>query len=199
VQSQGSSPLTILDFDLENRPLNYLGNDWTGAEITAIAWAWVPELTVECLLLTRSGKYKDMRSGKLLSPKKAFTLIREQLIRADIVTGHYIRKHDLPMINAHCMEAGIPTLPPLLASDTKCELVARKDLSASQENLAGMLQLAEHKHHMSQAEWREANRLTSAGLQKSYKRVTDDVIQHMALRKELVRRGLLKTPKMWRP
>jgi hypothetical protein len=29
-----------LDFDIENRPLTYLGSDFTTAEVTAIAWAW---------------------------------------------------------------------------------------------------------------------------------------------------------------
>ena len=30
-------PLRVLDFDIENRPLSYLGSDFTTAEVTAIA------------------------------------------------------------------------------------------------------------------------------------------------------------------
>src|SRR5690606_12970728 len=44
-------PMRILDFDLENRPLSYLGEDWTSAEITAIGWSWIGSDKVEVLLL----------------------------------------------------------------------------------------------------------------------------------------------------
>lgn len=195
--SRGSRPLRVLDFDLENRPLSYLAQDWTSAEITAIAWSWLGSDDVEILLLTHKGSYVD-RHGKKRRPKEAFTMFREIMASADIVTGHYIRKHDLPILNGQFMEAGVEKLPPLLVSDTQQDLVARKDMSASQENLAAMLGLPEPKHHMTQTEWREANRLFSDDrLGLSLKRVVSDVVQHKALRAELVRRKLLGKPRMW--
>jgi hypothetical protein len=42
-------PRRVLDFDIENRPLTYLGSDFTTAEVTAIAWAWTDARDVTCL------------------------------------------------------------------------------------------------------------------------------------------------------
>jgi len=50
---------------------------------------------------------------------------------------------------------------------------------------------------MSQADWREANRLTPAGIEKTRKRVMGDVVQHMALRRELLKRQWLRAPTLW--
>lgn len=194
---QSRSSLSILDFDLENRPLSYLGNDWTSAEITAIAWSWVGEEDIKTLLLTAKGKYLD-RHGKRFEPAEAFKRFAAILASAGIVTGHYIRKHDLPILNSAMLENGLPPLPRLLVSDTKMDLVRRKDLSCSQENLAALLKLPEPKHHMSQTEWREANRLfTDEKLDLSRTRCVSDVVQHKALRAALVRQGLLRPPMHW--
>lgn len=189
-------PQRILDFDLENRPLNYLGSDWTGAEITAIAWSWVGSPKVEALLLTPSGYWED-NAGVLRPMLNGLEWFRSKLIEADMVTGHYIRKHDLPLLNSAFMEHGLDPLPPKLVQDTQQDLVRRKDLSASQENLAAMFGLPEAKHHMDQTEWRTANRLGAEGRDKSRKRVVDDVIQHKALRTALIERKLLRAPRMW--
>lgn len=191
--------LRILDFDLENRPLSYLGQDWTSAEITAAAWSWIDVDKVETLLLTADGYYVDTNGSRHL-PQYALGQFRDLLINADIVTGHYIRKHDLPILNAAFMEYGIDPLPSLLVQDTQQDLVRRKDLSASQENLAAMFHLPEPKHHMTQTEWREANRLFSDDkLELSRRRVVGDVVQHKALRAELLRRNLLRPPRRWSP
>lgn len=190
--------LLVLDFDIENRPLSYLAQDWTSAEITAIAWSWNGDEKVSTLLLTAEGTYKDDR-GRHFKPKDGLAYFREYLCTADVVTGHYIRKHDLPILNAAFMEYGVPALPQLVVSDTKTDLVRRKDLSVSQENLSALLGLPEPKHHMTQTEWREANRLfTNAKLRLSRDRVVGDVVQHKAMRAELVRRGLLKPARAWR-
>lgn len=75
-----SRPLRVLDFDLENRPLTYLGSDFTTAEVTAIAWAWVNDPdNVTCHLLGQSD-LKDILSEFV----SAYNY-------ADMVTGHYIR------------------------------------------------------------------------------------------------------------
>lgn len=118
---------------------------------------------------------------------------------ADIVTGHYIRKFDLPILNGAMMEHGLPSLGPKLTSDTKQDLVTRAGLSASQENLAGMYGLIEDKFHMGDYAWRESSRLTTEGIAETRKRVVDDVIQHKALRAKLIEAGFLKAPRIWRP
>ena len=177
----------VLDFDIENRPLAYLGQDFTTAEITAVAWCWEgqPE-TLTAILLTR-----DMD----LLPLDDFVAVYDV---ADLVTGHYIREHDLPVINGALLEAGRPGLGPKATCDTKLDLNRRKYLSASQENLAAVLGVALPKVTMSNADWREANRLTPAGIEKTYRRVTGDVLQHMALRARLLELGWLGPSRIWR-
>jgi len=182
--------LRILDFDIENRPLSYLGEGYTTAEITAIAACWTdkPE-SMRCWLLGRDNPEWMLEE---------FVLYYYN--RADMVTGHYIRMHDLPIINGSLVELGCSPLSPKMTCDTKLDLVSHGGaISASQENLCAMLGLPQPKIHMNTVLWREANRLTPEGLAAAEKRATGDVIQHMALRKALLERNLLSSPKVWRP
>jgi hypothetical protein len=179
----------ILDFDIENRPLSYIGSDFTSADVTAIAWSWVGEDKVTAKMLT-------------LDPESADEMLwafRDVYDQAEIVTGHYVTRHDLPILNGAMLEFGLPPLDAKLASDTKCHLVKRLELPASQEALAGMYGVDESKKHMTQTEWRAANRLEPWGVECARKRVINDVIQHKALRAALIEAGALHPPKLWRP
>lgn len=182
-------PLKVLDFDIENRPLSYLGQDFTTAEITAIAASFGPTERMYCWLL-RPGDTVPQHEQML-------TEFRELYDQADVVTGHYIRNHDLPIINGSLIEHGFSPLAPKLTCDTKNDLVNAKGVSKSQESLAAMLHLEFPKIQMSQSDWREANRLTEAGIAKTERRVTGDVRQHQAMRTKLLELGLLRPPKMW--
>ena len=180
-------PLRILDFDIENRPLSYLGSDFTTGEVTAISWAWCDkpdEVTVHLL-------------GEVDLPciLTAFCQVYNQ---ADMVTGHYIIGHDLPMLNGALMEFQMPALSDKMVQDTKVHLIRRKGISCSQESLGAMLRLDHAKVTMNQSKWRAANRLTPEGLALVRERVTGDVKQHMAMRRELLALGYLSSPKMWR-
>ena len=182
-----SRPLRVLDVDIENRPLSYLGSDFTTAEVTAMAWAWTdaPERVVVCLL------------GDLALP----TILRRFVAayaRADVVTGHFLRGHDLPMINGALMEQGMSALGDKLTCDTKLDLMRSKGLSLSQESLGAMFRLAEQKVSMNQIKWRAANRLTKAGRAFVRERVAGDVQQHIALRQRLLDGGYLAPAKVWR-
>lgn len=179
--------LRILDWDIENRPLSYLGSDFTTADITAISASWFGEKKVHVWLLG------EHTSAEMLG---GFVELYD---RADMVTGHYIRNHDLPIVNGALFEARMPLLGEKLTSDTKNDLVRWKELSKSQESLSDMLELQEAKYHMSQKKWREGNRLTAAGLRQTRKRVVDDVLQHKQLRDGLIEAGALKPPRMWYP
>lgn len=181
--------LRILDFDIENRPLSYLGGDFTTAEITAIAAGWIDRDLIECRVL-------DKRPG---SGRRMLRWFLELYDQADMVTGHYIRKHDLPIINGALMEHRLPLLGPKLTSDTKLDLVKRKDISGSQEALAGMYGTAEPKEHMGQHHWREANRLTPEGITETLRRAIGDIRQHKQLRAALIEAGALGPPKVWYP
>ena len=179
----------ILDLDIENRPLTYLGEGFTTADITAIAWSWVGEEDVTCFLVSPDTKSQRRMLSEFL---KVYN-------QAGMVTGHYIRMHDLPIINGALLEHKLPLLGPKLTSDTKLDLVKRKDLSASQESLAGMYDLSQPKEHMSQTAWRKANRLTVEGQEETKRRCVGDVIQHKALRLRLIEAGALNPPTMWEP
>jgi hypothetical protein len=184
---KASGTLRILDWDIENRPLTYLGQDFTTAEITAIACGWIGEKRVYCWLLGEKTMV-EMLEGFM----KFYNA-------ADVVTGHYIRRHDLPILNGALIEQGLPSLTIKMTSDTKTDLVKRAGISASQESLSGMLGLSEPKVDMSQTDWREANRLTPAGLALTKKRVKGDIRQHRALRAKMVEQGILGPPRLWYP
>ena len=182
-----SRPLRILDFDIENRPLTYLGSDFTTAEVTAISWAWCDQPEDVTVYLLGEAELPDIL--------RAFCAAYEQ---ADVVTGHFILGHDLPMINGALMEFGMPALSDKLVSDTKVHLLRAKGLSKSQESLGAMFHLDHDKVQMNQFKWRAANRLTPEGLALVRERVTGDVKQHMAMRLELDRLGYLSPPRLWR-
>jgi hypothetical protein len=118
---------------------------------------------------------------------------------ADLVTGHYIRRHDLPIIQAALVELELPLLGAKLSSDTRLDLVKFSDIAKSQEALGAMLGLEAPKVGMTQSDWREANRLTRRGIDKTRERVIGDVVQHAELREALLGRGLLRAPRHWRP
>lgn len=180
-------PLRILDFDTECRPMHY--SEWRPeSQITAIAWSWVGSDFVDCLTLdSEADDGRDM-----------LEIFLEDFVQADVVTGHYIRKHDLPLLNDHALRFGY-TLNPVLTQDTQADLTSVKALGKSQENLAMTLGLAEAKHHMTGAEWRVANTLSLEGQAASAKRVTSDVRQHKALRAALLEQGFLRAPRVWSP
>lgn len=181
-------PLRVLDFDVEARPLHWISGDFVSKEITAIAWAWghAPD-AVTCYLLGETDPVVMLRA------------FLEAYAAADLVTGHYIRGYDLPMINGALTEYQLPTLTRKLTHDTKLDFVRRAGLSTSQENLGSMLRLHRPKIGMNQASWRDANRLTPDGLAKVRGRVTGDVQQHIEMRSRLIALGYLGPPKWWEP
>lgn len=182
MQKRKLGSIKILDFDTESRPLTYLGSDWTTSELTAIACSFGPH-HMSCWLLGQD------------DPVTMLWSFRAMFMVADIVTGHYIRNHDLPRINAALSEYGIPPLPPKLTIDTKNDLKTLSGVSKSQESLAEMLGIRVPKIAMTQGKWRAANRLQRVELARE--RVEGDVRQHQALRLELTRRGWLSPPKLW--
>lgn len=181
----------VLDFDIENRPLSYWFDGRPTAEITAIAWSWLDEDEVH---LSQLSAFPEEGSAE-----RMLTRFREAYDEADMVTGHYIRAHDLPIINGALMELCLPLLDEKLASDTKLDLVRRADLSMSQESLEAMYGLPVQKHHMTQQDWRDANRRNTHGLYLEAQRVMSDVRGHKLLRERLIKAGALKAPRMWRP
>jgi hypothetical protein len=179
--------LRILDFDLECRPLHWYGMDYVSKEITAIG----------CKFLDSN----DPPEVWLLGDLKSEEMIEDFLPfynEADMVVGHYIRGYDLPTLAGAMLEFELGTLGDKLSHDTKLDLIKFEGLSKSQENLGSTLGLDKPKIDMNQAKWRTANRLEQEGLELAYERVAGDVEQNIELRAELLRRGLLGPPKVWR-
>lgn len=187
---------TILDFDIENRPSSYWYDGNPTAEVTAIAACFVGRPRSMRVFLLPPTLTNEEHRNAMIAMLEGFRKMYDQ---ADVVTGHYIRRHDLPILNGAMIEVGLPILGAKTTIDTKLDLVRFSDLPKTQENLSDMMGLAEKKLHMKQSMWREANRLTLEGMAKTEKRVRNDVRQHMKLRLALMEAGLLKSPKTWRP
>lgn len=181
-------PRRVLDFDVEARPLHWISGDYVSKEITAIAWAWIgePRESGGCLLLGETDPVVMLQ---------AFLRAYDQ---ADLVTGHFIRGYDLPMVNGALTEYGLSALSDKLTQDTKLDLVRRQGLSGSQENLGAMLRLEHPKVRMDQSRWRAANRLQPEGLDAVRERVIGDVQQHIEMRQRLLELGYLGPPRLWK-
>lgn len=180
------SPLRVLYFDVEARPLGWYAGDNTHKEVTVAAWCW-RDGTPDVRTLT-----KDDRTR--LRMLKAWRNVYDQ---ADMVVGHYIRSFDLPLLNAMLTEAGEPPLGMKLTHDTKQDLTRLHGISKSQENLSALLGVDVDKIRLTVSDWRRANRLTD--LDASIERAVGDVVQNMALHATLLERRLLGPPRSWRP
>lgn len=180
-------PARVLDFDTEARPLSWYGGDFVTKEITAIAAQFVGEKKMHVWALGENTT-EEMLDGFL-----------RLYNRADLLTGHFIRGYDLPVLQSAMLEFGFGPLAPRLTQDTKLDLLRFSGLSKSQESLGAMLGLKHPKIGMDQAKWREANRLTRAGICLTKRRVSGDVRQHIEMRQELLRRGMLGPPRVWTP
>ena len=183
----------ILDFDIENMPITYYAPDYPTAFVTAIAWAFTDEpKNIEVRVV------EDIRDDEAYD--QMLVDFWDAYDQADIVTGHYIRKHDLPIINGALIDQGFSIgLSPVMASDTKMDLVRFSAIPKNQEYLEAILGTKTQKLNMTQADWRKANRFTPEGIAKTRKRVHSDVQGHMQTRAELIERGLLHPPRLWRP
>jgi hypothetical protein len=188
-----SLPARILDFDIETRLVGFYEAGRfkpKGSEPIAIACSWIGEEVVHLKQLEEAN-HENMT--ELLLWFKSF------YNKATMVTGHYITKFDLPILNMSMLEWGLDPLSEKKAQDTKCDLIKFDGFSKSQENLGKMMQILEDKYHMSDADWRRATRLTSGGKRLEAERVVHDVMQHKQLREKLLERGMLKPAKLWTP
>ena len=193
------APPRLLCFDLENRPLAYWYDGETTSEITAFGWKWADERRVHTMLLQPDGTFSvSDRDGQHLAANDAYERFVRELEQAGVVYGHNIRRHDLPMLNAHLLRLQLPMLPPLRTTDTFKDLPRTAGVSKSLENMAAMYGMPA-KRKMTQPDWERANRLEPAGVEAARKRVAGDVILQERLRAKLSELGLLRAPRLWRP
>jgi hypothetical protein len=183
----------VLDIDIETRLIGfYQAGKFKpqGSEPIAIACSWYGENAVHSVIL---GEASHDACTALL------TWFREFYEQATLVTGHYLTKFDLPILNMSCLEWGMDPLPAMRVQDTKTGLIEFEGFSKSQENLGKMLQTRAPKYHMSDADWRREGRLTLGGQKRGRKRVEADVRQHKELRLKMIERGMIGKPVMWDP
>lgn len=173
----------------------WYGGDWVTKEITAYAWRFTDESesSTRCWLLTPSRTWASHQAKK----KAGLLKFLRDYNAADMVTGHYIRGFDLPLINGTCVRLGLKPLAAKLAHDTKTDLVRMSGLSKSQENLAAYFDLQHSKEKMNTHLWEIGNSLVQEGRLETERRVVGDVNQHIEFREELLRRGALQPPSVW--
>lgn len=186
----------ILDFDIEVRPMAFYGGDFVTKQPTAIAWKFVGEREPVTVVLL--GESFDTRMT-FIEEVNMLETFRQAYDQADVVTGHYIRGFDLPIINARLMRHGLPLLGATMAQDTKGDLARAQGVSKSQENLGAMFELRHPKVPMNTTRWEEANALMPAGIEATRKRVVGDVRQHVELRAKMLERGYLGGASHWSP
>lgn len=187
-----------LCFDLENRPLAYWYDGQTTSEITAFGWRWDHDEPghVNTLMLRPRGRFED-DGGSLLRYERAYERFVKEMLSADLVYGHNIRRHDLPMLQGQLLRLRMTPLPVLRTSDTCLDYPKRKDMSASLENLAGFYGLSGEKVKLTQADWEASNRLEDGGVALARERVKSDVLLQTELRATLIGLGVLGDPRWW--
>lgn len=187
--------LRILDLDVECRPMAWYGGDWVTKEVTAYAWRFAdePEESTRYWLLTPSKTWASHQSKK----EKGLRQFIRDYDKADIVTGHYIRGFDLPLINGTCVRLGVHPLSPKMSHDTKTDLVRMSGLSKSQENLAAYFDLKHEKQKMNTHIWEMGNSLVEEGRAETLRRVVGDVDQHIEFRESLLARHALQPASVW--
>lgn len=188
---QHKRALRILDFDCECRPMAFYG-EWVTKEITAIAWRTIGQKSTHYWLLEPTETWDEHQAKK----REGLLQFLSAYERADIVTGHYIRGFDLPLVNAHCVDLGVHPLGPKLSHDTKGDLISMHGISKSQQNMAAHLDDSV-KEGMDTAKWELANSLVREGRSETRRRVVGDVKQHIQFRQSLLDRHALKPPTVW--
>lgn len=182
-----SESLGILHIDTECRPGHWIVGDYVSQILTAVAWSWRD--SDEVVVLTHYDRPPSELAFEL------YAAIKE----ADIVTGHYIRGHDLPLLNGELLRNNFGPMNPVMTVDTKLDVAITRGRSLSQKNLASSLWLGEEKVDVTLSEWEGFNSKDEHYREVGEDRVRQDVVQHKALYDVLLDYGWLRGPKVWRP
>ena len=188
--------LRTLDFDLECRPMAWYGGDFVTKQPTVIAWKFIGERgPVQVAWIGES----DRSSMVPYEEREMIEAFLEAYDRAELVTGHFIRGFDLPVINGARIRLGGGPIDKKLSSDTKLDLTKASGMSKSMENLSAMFEAKHQKYSMNTTKWFEANSLLPEGIELAKKRCVEDVKEHIELRERLLEIGALRPPIVWSP
>lgn len=174
----------VWGFDIESRPGPWGGGDFTFRHMLSIAGGYEGE-RVEYL----APGFTPGALADFVAP------LREGVLA---VTHNGIR-YDLPMLNGMMVKLGLDPLPPLLVCDTYSQLVKRgQAFSASLGNLASRFGI-QSKGSMGEYAWEQVYEGNPEYLEKLRTYNINDVEVTFLLRQELIRRGLLKPARVWKP
>ena len=181
----------ILDFDVETVAAGFADPEWVPQKITCVAWSWIGSDDVETRVCGPKGIFgRPEKRAAMLRPLVA--AIRQ----ADMVTGHNIRRFDLPIVNSECLRLGLDPLPRLLVQDT-IRIVRTKGFKKGQDNLGRVLEVEERKLSLDWQAWQDA--YDEPGWKTVRARAAQDVRQHKLIRAEMIGRGWLRDPVTWTP
>jgi hypothetical protein len=182
--------LRVLDFDMESMAAGFADPAWVPQKITCIAWSWEGYDAVNSVISTQMGFFIPSIRAEMLA---AFMPVYEQ---ADMVTGHNLLRHDLPLLNAECMRLGLPKPSPKLVLDTM-RLGKTKGLKKGQDNLGGLLRTQQEKQAMDWEAWEQA--YEDPTWQRVRDRAESDVVMHKEIVVQMRERRWLKPPVVWNP
>lgn len=178
--------LRVLDIDVECLPGHWIAADYVSKIITAVAWKPVGSREPVTVLT-----HYDTEPGEMALQ------LAGAIEEADVVAGHYIRGFDLPLLNGNLLRAGAPPLQPLMAHDTKLDLVKSHGRSLSQKNLSAQIGVRKPKIDVTLFEWEAFNTRTPGFRDAGINRVRGDVLQNIEMRSRLIEMGWLGPPKRW--
>ena len=185
-----TGPRLILDFDVETLAAGYADPEWVPSRITAIAWSWVGEETVETrTILDYAKNLPTFLQMNFLGCKPMLEEFVAVFNTADAVTGHNIRRFDLGVMNAELMRLQMPVLQAKPVIDT-IRLVRAKGFKKGQDVMADVLGIVEEKTAMNWAQWQRA--YAEPGWPEVRERVSGDVIQHKQLLGRVLELGYLR-------
>jgi len=173
----------ILDWDIETIAAGFADPNWVPQKVTCIAWSWVGSDKVESRI--RKNGVEKMLNAFLREYKNA-----------DMVTGHNLVRFDFPVLNAELLRHGYDSLSPVLVQDT-IRLVKTKGFKKGQDNIGHLLKLSIDKLPLSWQQWQDAYDEHDWGTVRA--RCESDVLQHKLMRVEMLERGWLLPPRMWKP
>lgn len=186
IRTAWSGRRAVWCFDCETRPGPWGGGDFTFRSMLSIA-----------------GGFDGVQRIAYLAPGFTAGALEEFIypIRHNrvLVVGHNAVKYDLPLLNGTLLKMGLAPLPPVLVSDTYAHLL-KSDYAYSKSlgNMAERFGIPA-KGSMSEYSWERAYAGDSEYLEKLRVYNINDVKTTLALRAKLLKLGMLRAPRWWKP
>jgi len=170
----------VLDFDTENRPGFYWYDEKCSDILHTIACAWVDDPKDNHVWQLRWSRIRGLHF-----PDSDYLRFKRIVESADIVTAHNVKRHDIPLLNAHADRNGLPRIAWPFVVDTLQDIKATKGMPRSQEYLADRHELHERKMHVGMSIWERASCGEPEACQIVADRCLSDVLSHIELYKRM--------------